>query len=82
LAYVTGASNIQEEGAEGMSKVYVVTASFRGCCAGCEDGYCGEYDEGTPVLSVHATREAAETAAARMNGGRMGARYGVSDFDM
>ncbi|WP_457221147.1 hypothetical protein [Mycobacteroides abscessus] len=65
-----------------MGKVYAVTASFRGCCAGCEDGYCSEYDEGTPVLSMHATRELAEAAAAALNGDRVVGNYQVDVFDI
>lgn len=34
-----------------------------GCCPGCGDGYCQEYAEGIPVLSIHATEDSARVAA-------------------
>lgn len=44
-------------------EVWVVVGVSLGCCLGCEDGYCQEYAEGTPVNSIHATRESAMKAA-------------------
>lgn len=43
--------------------VWVVLGVSVGCCPGCEGGYCQEYAEGTPVISIHATRESALAAA-------------------
>lgn len=46
--------------ASARESVWIVRGFNHGCCA---PDYCGEYDEGVPVVSIHATKEEAEKAA-------------------